>query len=404
MIRRARPLVAGVAALLTLSGGTAPVLAQAQAQAAPQTPAEAPVPGGLYQPQGTDERGLWMMADEDERMVRNSNLLIRDQALTDYVKGVLCRTVGEERCRNVRPYILRVPQFNAAMAPNGMLVIWSGLLLRCRSEAELGAVLGHEYAHFERRHGLLGFQQARRATDVMAWTAVLGAVVAVPLLADLLAVGAYYRFNREQEREADVVSVGYLSRTRYRPQVAAEIWVRVLDESDATRLNRNQRSRRYDRTPFFSTHPTSLERATYLRNLAGAEAPDRADNVDGYKAAMGPWMGMFLDDQIRLNDFGGTEWLLAELARTGWTADLLYARGELYRMRGNPPDLLSAAEYYRQSIALDATRAEAFRGLGLALLRAQAPVEGRQALARYLALKPDASDAPMIRMMAGQGS
>lgn len=390
----------------TLLGGAASALAQGQAPpAAPAAaPAVAPAADSLYQPQGTDERGLWMMADEDERKVRNSNLLIRDQALTDYVKGVLCRTVGEERCRNVRPYILRVPQFNASMAPNGMMVIWSGLLLRCRSEAELSAVLGHEYAHFERRHGLLGFQQARRATDVMAWTAVLGAVVAVPLLTDLLAVGAYYRFNREQEREADVISVGYLSHTRYRPQVAAEIWVRVLDENDATRLNRNQRSRRYDRTPFFSTHPTSLERATYLRTLAGDEVPDRADNVDGYRAALGPWLGMFLDDQIRLNDFGGTEWLLNELARTGWTADLLYARGELYRMRGNPPDLLSAAGYYRQAIALDANRAEAFRGLGLSLLRAQVPEEGRQALARYLTLKPDASDAPMIRMMAGQGS
>jgi predicted Zn-dependent protease len=345
-----------------------------------------------------------MEADEHERLMRDSNLLIRDAGLNDYVRGVLCRTVGEERCRNVRIYVLRVPAFNATMAPNGMMILWSGLLLRCRSEAELASVLGHEFAHFERRHSLVGFQARRRATDVMAWTAVLGAIAQVPLMTDILVAGAYFQFNRNQEREADVLSLAYLSRSTYRPQVASEVWVNVMGEADASALGRSQPSRRYDRLPFTSTHPTSLERASYLRTLAGPDAPGRNDNADAYLTALRPWLNQFLEDQIRRNDFGGTEYLLAQLAQSGWTADLLYARGELYRMRGNPRDLVNAADFYRQSIALDASRPEAFRGLGLALLRAQAATEGREALVRYLSLKPDASDAPMIRMLAGQGS
>ena len=385
------------------------LLAAALAIMAASTAAPAQVPGiqpyqGVYEPQGVDERGQWMLADEHERAVRDSNLLIRDSALNTYVRDVLCRTVGEDRCHNVRIYILRVPFFNAGMYPNGMMEVNSGLLLRCRNEGELASVLAHEFAHFERRHGLRQFRVDRTASDIRAWIGLAAAILASPTNIDIITFGAQRRFSRDQEREADILGLGYLMRGTYRPQAASEVWTHQMNEVDATAIGRGQRIQRYDRTPFFASHPTNLERATYLRTLAGSDLPSRSDNAEGYAAALRPWFNQFLDDQIKLNDFGGTEHVLSDLATNGWTADLLFARGELYRSRGNPRDLVNAADFYRQSIALDATRPEAHRGLGLALLRAQAAEEGRQALARYLALKPDASDAPMIRMLAGQGS
>lgn len=343
------------------------------------------------------------MADERERRLRDSNLLIRDQALNEYAKAVLCRTVGEDRCRNVRIYILRIPLPNASMSANGTLVIWSGFFLRWRNEAEFAAILGHEFAHFERRHTLNGFRRQRSTTDAIQWLALLGAMTRTPVYLDLL-IGDLYRFNRDQERESDLLSLGYMYHSRYRPLAAAEMFDRLMDEADASALGRGQRTHRYDSLAFFDTHPTTLERASYMRTLAASEPPDRIDNEEAYSAALRPWLPGFIEDQIKLNDFGGSEYLLAELAHGRWTAELLYWRGELYRMRGNPRDLVNAAEFYRQSIALDATRPEAFRGLGLALLRAQSATDGRQALSHYLELKPDASDAPMIRMLAGQGS
>jgi hypothetical protein len=372
--------------------------------------ASAQVPGvppyqGVYEPQGVVERGQWMLADELEREVRDSNLLIRDAPLNNYVREVLCRTVGEDRCHNVRIYILRVPFFNAGMFPNGMMEVNSGLLLRCRNEGELASILGHEFAHFEQRHGLHQFQVDRTGSDLRAWIGLAAAIMSSPTNIGIITFGAQRRFSRNQEREADILGLGYLRRGTYRPQAASEVWTHYMNEVDATAIERGQRIQRYDRTPFLATHPTSLERATYLRTLAGADLPGRSDNAENYAAALRPWFNQFLDDQVKLNDFGGTEHLLSELAAgRGWTADLLYWRGELYRMRGNPRDLVNAADFYRQSIHLDASRPEAFRGLGLALMRAQALEEGRQALARYLVLKPDASDAPMIRMLAGQGS
>ncbi len=357
---------------------------------------------GIYQPQGVDERGLWMEADEAERGLRDSDLVIRDQALNAYLREVLCRTVGEDRCNGVRIYIIRMPAFNASMTANGTMRVFSGLLLRVRNEAELASALAHEFAHFERRHVLTGFQRRRSASDLLMWTAVLSAVAGQPNYAYLPLVGGVFEFSRDQEREADILGLAYLKRSRYRPQCAADVWKRLMDEADASALGRAQRSQRYDRVPFFASHPTQQERAGYLSSLAGAEVADRTVNADTFAVVMRPWIAQFLDDQIRLNDFGGTEYLLAQLAGGTWTAELLHARGELYRSRGNPRDLVHAADFYRQSVALDPSRAEAYRGLGLALMRARVLDEGRAALVRYLSMQPDARDAPMIRALIDQ--
>lgn len=128
-----------------------------------------------YQPQSVDERGLWMEFDEAERALRDSKAVINDPALTTYLRGVVCRTVGAQRCDTARIYVVRDASFNASMAPNGMLIIHSGLLLRVRNEAELAAVLGHEFAHFELRHSLAQFKRARTAGDIAAWVGVAAA-------------------------------------------------------------------------------------------------------------------------------------------------------------------------------------------------------------------------------------
>lgn len=135
----------------------------------------APLPpyGTAYTPTTVDERGLWQQADEAERDLRDSPAVIRDAASNAYIGKVLCRSVGEGRCRGVRVYVVRAPYFNAFMAPNGMMIVWTGALLRLRDEAELASVLGHEFGHFEMRHGLKTFRRGRTIGDIIAWTSVI---------------------------------------------------------------------------------------------------------------------------------------------------------------------------------------------------------------------------------------
>ena len=116
-----------------------------------------------------------MQADEGERTLRDAEVVINDAALRDYVHGVLCRTVGQDRCKGVRVYVMRVAAFNASMSPNGMMQVWSGLLLRASNEAELGSILGHEFAHFELRHSLFGNKKRRDAASLAAWIGVFAA-------------------------------------------------------------------------------------------------------------------------------------------------------------------------------------------------------------------------------------
>lgn len=362
---------------------------------------------GAYQPQNIDERGMWMVDDESERLTRDSRMLIRDEALYRYVRSVLCRAVGEDRCHGVRIYILRVPAFNASMSPNGTMRIYSGLLLRMRNEAELASVLGHEFAHFELRHSLEDFRRSRSSSDLLAWTAVLGSLAMTygsgvgQSYGDfrISVYGALARFNRDQERAADIRGFGYMTAAQYRPSAAAEVWRSAMNETDATLTGRALRSKRYDGTPFFASHPTNLERADYLSALANRVPGGEYEGRDAYRTALAPWLDQFLEDQIKLNDFAGTEYLITRLGAEEWTAPLLLARAELYRLRANPRDLPNAVGFYRQALALNADLPTAYRGMGLSLMRMDRKSEAAPSLSRYLELKPDALDAEMIRSL-----
>lgn len=355
-----------------------------------------------YEPRTVDERGMWMEADEAERVMRDSKLVIRDDELNAYVRGVLCRTVGTDRCGSVRIYVLRIPQFNATMYPNGMMTVWSGLLLRMKTEAELGAVLGHEFGHYELRHTLAGFQKARTATDVMAWLQVLGGFSGQNTTASQAAIiGSFYSFNRAQETDADLIGLSYLAKSDYPSSAAANVWERLMAEQDATAAGRKQRVKRRYVAGFAASHPTELSRALYLRSEA-AKIGDVGDPMaEGYRAGIAKWFPTFLDDQIKLNDFGGSEYLFDTLAQSGWSAELLYARARLYFQRGNPRDLVSAAQFFQDAIAKGATEPEAYRDLGLCFMKIQQSEAGRTQLKRYLELKPAANDAGVIRTLIG---
>ncbi|WP_137899383.1 M48 family metallopeptidase [Sphingomonas sp. 2SG] len=345
-----------------------------------------------YQPSDVDERGAWMIADEEERRLRDAPEVIRDPALNAFVRDVLCRTVGADRCAAIRLYIVRIPAFNATTYPNGMMTVWTGALLRLHSEAELGAMLGHEFGHFELRHTVASFRHRRSGNALLAWASILGGGFAL----QVATIGGFYRFDRAQEKAADLLGLRYLAASSYPASAAADIWVRAMAETDASAIGRYRKPDQRYTAGFFATHPTDLTRATYLRAAAAAIGVHGADEAARYRAALAPWLPRLLADQIKRNDFGGSEYLLAQLAADGWTTPLLFARGELYRERGNPRDLASAAGFYRDAIGRGDAPPEAYRGLGLALLRGNQAEPGRAALRDYLRRKPDAGDAPLI--------
>ncbi len=380
-------------------------MAIALAAAGATTPAPPPPPyAGVYQPQGVDEIGLWREDDEREARLAHSPLVIRDEALTGYVRRVLCAAVGEDRCKATRLYVMRVPAFNANMSPNGTMQVYSGLLLRVRSESELAAVLGHEFGHFEKRHSLNRFKARRSGTDMLSWAAVLlsmGGPQGARSFDDMQmsVLGSLYRYGRDQEREADLVGLGYLNGSAMRPGAASRVWRTLIQEREASAAARGIRKPDFERVAFFASHPPDGERANYLYALAAPDGETRDEGTERYTAAIAPWLPQFLDDQIKLNDFGASDFIITHLAEGGWTAPLWRARGDLFRGRGQPRDLMNAADFYAKAVALDPQLAEAQRGLGLSLVKTGRTAEGAAALRRYLDLKPGAADAAMIGMI-----
>jgi beta-barrel assembly-enhancing protease len=350
-----------------------------------------------YGPRDETERGLWQQMDEYERELKNSQFLMTDPALNTYVRSVLCKAVGQDRCGATRIYIVRTPHYNAMMAPNGMMVVWSGLLLRTRNEAELATVLGHEFAHFEKRHSIQMFRNVKSKSDAMTWLSVVPGA----MFAQISLMGSVYSFNREMERQADLVALDDLARNGYDPIAASEIWEQLRAEMDATAQGKQMRQAMDNNGDFFQTHPNTKDRMEYLRAAAiGKRNASQTKGIDSYRKALGPWWPQLIDDQIKLNQFGTTEFLLKSISRGTWTAELLYARGELYRARAKEGDFVKAATFYKQAVALDPSLAESWRGLGVTLMRSGAKEEGKKALKQYLQRRPNADDHGIVTMMA----
>src|SRR6185369_13169546 len=79
-----------------------------------------------YAPADPDERGLWQSCEELEEMIQVSNLRIRDQAINDYLVSIMHRLLPDQ-ADTIRVYLVRDPEFNASMFPNGMMLVHTGL-------------------------------------------------------------------------------------------------------------------------------------------------------------------------------------------------------------------------------------------------------------------------------------
>lgn len=358
---------------------------------------------GAYQPQGVDERGQWMQVDELERDLRESPIVVRDPALNQWLRSVMCRAIGDERCSALRIYLIRDPSFNASMDANGMTIVHTGLLARLHSEAELAAVLGHEFGHFEKRHTLASFRARRSSGDAIAWLSLAGAVSNRSTASSQNAiVGSYYRFGRSQETESDILSTDYVRASPYRLR-SASIWFRIVAEDDERRIARGQRPGQSKFTGWLDSHPASLTRANYLLAIESQSKSDGDEGVEAYATATAQIMPELLDTLVKGNDFGGADFVITARAKDlGWNGLLYSARGDLYRLRANPRDIATALGFYQQAIGFADAPAQSWRGLGMCAMRLGDPVAGKASLTEYLRRSPTAVDAASIRLLIGE--
>jgi beta-barrel assembly-enhancing protease len=372
-----------------------------------------PLIGPGYRAVDQDEKGMWQQMERVEEEVSGSNLLIKDPQLIRYL-GTLIGNVGGPAARDMRIYLAKIPEFNAIMFPTGFTVIFSGLLLRMRNEAQLAGVIAHESAHFLRKHQLRQWRDMRRKTDIFAFLA-MGAGMAggaagvytgdLVQLAQLGTLLSLLKYNRTLEAEADAMGVSLLAQSGYDPMAMSETWHQLIDELKLSAKYRGKRRRR--NFTLFETHPSPDARMADLR-ISAAEVRQPGKTYDAYRArylaAIGQLRPTMLDDQVKLNDPGASQYIVNTLAKDGWNGLLRFYEGEIWRLRNSQSkaDESRAAQGYAAAVLYPDAPPDAWRWHGIMLLKQGRGAEARAAFARYLQLSPNAPDAALVRqMMAG---
>jgi Zn-dependent protease with chaperone function len=391
----------------------------AQSAPPPQTGASAtpvvasPPPSRQRPDPATDEGGIWGIADRAERDARNSGELNRDPALNAYVRDVACR-VAAEFCGDIRLYLMDRPFFNASMAPNGYMEVWSGLLLRVDDEAQLAFVLGHEITHYAERHSLDALRALRaRANTAMALSVVLAVAGAAAAgnnpnsaqsimdatqglinITYLGAIASFFGFTRENEMEADSVGFDRAVAAGYAPDAGAALWTYLIAETQKSQFETVRR--RATRGSLFATHPVNSERVAALQaKLAGRSGG--ATRADRHRAAIRPHLGAWLRDDLRRRDFDQSLFLIERLARRGEDLGMLdFYRGEVYRQRRRDGDLALSEAAYSSAVGHADAPPEAWRALGEIHARAGRNAEARAAFTTYLERAPNAQDRLII--------
>ena len=372
----------------------------------------------------TDEAGLWQMLERDEYKLQTSTGVVRDPALQAYLESVLCRVV-RDHCADIRLYVLPGGGMNAAMAPNGMMLVFTGLLVRLENEAQLAAVLGHEAAHYVKRHTLQRWRDLRARTATLQTVATVvaaGLGVARVGAESAAAQGTYDRavhraaqvarihdvgtaliysleistmlghlaYGREQEMESDELGISWMASAGYDPDAASEIWDYAHLEAQAA-----------DRwvPPLLLTHPQPAVREDRARAQATAlsAGTSRSLGRDAYLWQIAP----FRNDWLHLARSGLEVDVLATLLerqrQIGVPEGLVaFHEGSMYRGRGGEGDGERALASFEVATQQAGCPPEAFRELGLAQWDADRHAEAKRAFDDYLAVAPAAPDAAMV--------
>ncbi|HWJ37283.1 MAG TPA: M48 family metalloprotease [Sphingomicrobium sp.] len=183
---------------------------------------------------------------------------------------------------------------NAFSVPGGYVYVTRQLMGLMDDESQLAFALGHEVGHIAANHAHIREQYAER-NSVGIFGQIMGAIFGRGV-SDILQARArldMLSFSREQEYEADTLSLRYMISAGYDPAGAAGVLSAL---SRASALEARVQGRTNRQTPeWASTHPLSENRMQ--RVLAQGRATGRlGQGVRNRDAFLGELEGVYVDD------------------------------------------------------------------------------------------------------------
>jgi beta-barrel assembly-enhancing protease len=401
MMQRRSLLRASAWACGCASTGAFSSITNAQTSPSPQQNPLYQLPARIAPPElSSDEGGLWGLMAREEARLKRSHFLIRDEKLNEYLRSIVSK-LSQHHNDDIRMYVVRNPWFNASMAPNGMLQIWTGLLLRTSNEAQLASILAHEVGHYVARHSV---QSLRDTKHRAAFATFLGLFGVVGLIGNLALIAGMYAYSREHEKEADMIGIDLLAQAGYEPAEASKVWTNLLAEIRAENTANSQPERN---SVMFATHPPSAEREKNLAERAvviNQDAVVRATGEQTYQRIVGPYRRQFAAEDIKRRRFAESEALYKRIlnnAPDDWDAHFFL--GEVYRTRSQEGDAQLALERYLLAEKNPAPPSELFRSMGLVHKELKKPKDASAYFQTYLEKTPQAEDAELIGQYIKEG-
>jgi beta-barrel assembly-enhancing protease len=193
--------------------------------------------------------------------VEKKQKVLNNEQATSYVNNIGKKLVVSSERQNIAYQfkIIDSKVVNAFALPGGFIYINRGLIESAENENEFVGVLAHEIAHVTERHSVDQVRKMQKANIGLGLSRiVLQNVKGGSLLfsgAQLATQGAFLRFSRAAEREADRVGATMMYKAGWNPNGMVSFFDKLAKKGDA-------RS-----TDIFSTHPNPAQRRENISDM-----------------------------------------------------------------------------------------------------------------------------------------
>lgn len=198
---------------------------------------------------------------------------VDDPVITEYINRVGQNVVLHSDAKI--PFTIKVidsDEVNAFALPGGFFYVNKGLILAADNEAEVAGVMAHEIGHVAARHAMENQAKGMLAEiGMIAGSIFLGGLGGALIMngAQFGALLGFMKFNRDAEREADLLGVQYLWAAGYDPGAMSTMF---------EKLTAKNKKKPGTFSKLFETHPQSADRMEFSRQLV-ARFPDKEEYV-----------------------------------------------------------------------------------------------------------------------------
>lgn len=200
----------------------------------------------------------WALGSQLEQDIARQLPLVSDRQALAYVNRIGQRIVSQTELAQApwEFHIVADPQINAFNIPGGHVYVNTGLIAATDNVAELTGVMAHEISHGVARHGTEQLSKAYGFSIVAGLALGQNPPVYQQILTQIVGAGAFAKFGRDAEREADILGVDYMYGAGYDPHGMVTMFQELISRRQSSPGAVEQ---------FFASHPLTEERIQVVR-------------------------------------------------------------------------------------------------------------------------------------------